>query len=452
MNYRLGGVDPALGQNYLREVGIVTSGLSGGLSDGSLGLGGISTVKSSSKITESKVVNSVEQSIEIDVNIGRLGLVAEVAVVLGGVSHSSLVLLLGGLGSLLGLLGVLLVGGSLLSLLLGLGSSLLGLLCGLSSGLSGTGLLLPLLGLLGLLVGLLEHLDSGIEGQSKVNGLSESGSVLGLVLLSLGLVLLLNVSLVVSVGRVIGNILVEVLKGSPRVEGVHGGVEALHLGLGRLHGTKRRTGLGLGESDLGVEEGTPQLDEVLGGGLLLGGLLHIGSLVDGVVLSSSVGVHQNLKRLLDTLEEVVLVELGAGGGLLIGVMLEHSLSVGPSDLVLGSSVSKVRDTQNSVMVLRLPVLGLSLEILNVFRLVAEIGVLILALDLLDVLGGLLLLVLRPSSASQSSSRMGQEPGSNGLNLSLDRRGEGGVGNKALGVGRSPSGRKSRQRHGVVVLV
>lgn len=64
--------------------------------------------------------------------------------------------------------------------------------------------------------------------------------------------------------RTLVDFLVEPLKGPPRVKVVPEVVEALNLGLGRLHVSKRRDGLLLGKAALESEDGLEDLNEVLG--------------------------------------------------------------------------------------------------------------------------------------------------------------------------------------------
>jgi hypothetical protein len=64
------------------------------------------------------------------------------------------------------------------------------------------------------------------------------------------------------------------------------------------------------------------------------------------------GVEQSLCRLLDALEEVVVLG-SARGGLLVGVVLQDLLAVGTLDLVLGGLVAVLGETEDFVVVLLL---------------------------------------------------------------------------------------------------
>jgi hypothetical protein len=199
-------------------------------------IGNLETVELTSKSSNLIGVDLALDGLDIaenGVDVSGRGLAgSEVVGVLDGSLEDTLVLLDGVLGSLLCLLGGLTVSlGSSLSLLAGL---LLGELGGLSILL---GLLLSSLALETLLVlggvGLLsESLDALITGGSIVQQLAETGVVVGLLLLASVGVLALLVSLLVTVLVVIGDILVEVLEGSPAVEVVPEVVELLDLLLG----------------------------------------------------------------------------------------------------------------------------------------------------------------------------------------------------------------------------
>ena len=277
----------------------------------------------------------------------------EVVGVLDGSLEHALVLLDGVLGGLLGLLGTLAVH---LGLLLGLlGCLLLGLLLrlGVLGGLLLGGLLVePLLVLGG--VGLLpEALDALVAGRAVVEQLAEAGVVLGLLLLARVGVLALHVALLVAVLVVVGHVLVEVLEGAPAVKVVPEVVELLDLLLGGVLAAQVRDGVHLAEAGLGLEHLAPELVELgrLGDVLLAGGL-DVGLLVDRVELAALDGVQENVGRLLDALEEIVV--LGAAGGrLLIGVVLEHLLAMGALDLLLGRLEAVLGKTENLVVVLAL---------------------------------------------------------------------------------------------------
>lgn len=161
-------------------------------------------------------------------------------------------------------------------------------------------------------------------------------------------------TLLVTVLIVVGHVLVEVLERPPAVEVVPEVVEVLNLLLCGVGVAELRHGLDLGETTLSLEDLAPGLVEVDLGALqlLLGWGLDLGTLVDGVVLAALDGVEQNLGGLLDALEEVVVVAL-AGGGLLVGVVLEDLLAVGALDLLLGGLVAVLGDTQDGIVVLLL---------------------------------------------------------------------------------------------------
>ena len=108
----------------------------------------------------------------------------------------------------------------------------------------------------------------------------------------------------------------------------------------------------LAEARLRLEDIAPQLEEVALRELLLGGGLDVGLLVDRIELTPLDGVEQDLCRLLDALEEAIVLGT-AGGRLLVGMMLEDLLAVGALDLVLGGLVAIPGETEYLVMVLRL---------------------------------------------------------------------------------------------------
>ena len=110
--------------------------------------------------------------------------------------------------------------------------------------------------------------------------------------------------------------------------------------------------MSLVETALGLEDLAPELVVVALLDLLLGRRVDIGLLVDRVVLAASDGVKKDLSGLLDTLEELVIVDT-ALGGLLVGVVLEDLLAVGLLDLVLGGLVAVLGEAENLVVVLGL---------------------------------------------------------------------------------------------------
>lgn len=108
----------------------------------------------------------------------------------------------------------------------------------------------------------------------------------------------------------------------------------------------------LGEASLGLEDLGPELVEIGGLEVLLGGGVNIGLLVDGIVLAALDGVKEDFGGLLDALEELVV--LGAArGGLLIRVVLEDLLAVGFLNLLLRGLVAVLGDTKDLVVILGL---------------------------------------------------------------------------------------------------
>jgi hypothetical protein len=108
----------------------------------------------------------------------------------------------------------------------------------------------------------------------------------------------------------------------------------------------------LGEASLRLEDLTPCLIVVGLLELLLGGGLDIGLLIDGVELATLDGVKEDVGGLLDTLEELIVVDT-ALSGLLIGVVLKDLLAVSLLDLVLSSLPSVLGEAENLVVVLGL---------------------------------------------------------------------------------------------------
>lgn len=159
-------------------------------------------------------------------------------------------------------------------------------------------------------------------------------------------------TLLVTVLVVVGDILVEVLEGSPRVEAVPEVVELLDLLFGGLGAAEGGDRVNLGEATLGLEDLAPELVVVALLELLLVGGFDVGLLVDRIVLAALDGVEEDLSSLLDTLEELVV--LGAAlSSLLIGVVLKDLLAVGLLDLILSGLPSVLGDTENLVVVLGL---------------------------------------------------------------------------------------------------
>lgn len=159
-------------------------------------------------------------------------------------------------------------------------------------------------------------------------------------------------ALLVTVLVVVRDILVQVLESPPAVEVVPEVVEVLDLFPGRVLAAERRDGVGLGEASLRLEDVAPELVEVALGKLLLGRGVDIRSLVNRVELAAADRVEEDLSRLLDALEEVIVIS-AAGGGLLVGVVLQDLLAVGALDLVFGGLPPELGDTENLVVVLAL---------------------------------------------------------------------------------------------------
>lgn len=114
-----------------------------------------------------------------------------------------------------------------------------------------------------------------------------------------------------------------------------------------------RNRLDLREAALGLENRSPELEEVTLLALLLARRLNIGSLIDGVELAALNGVGQNLGGLLDTLEEAVVLITVAESSLLVGVVTEHLLAVSTLDLLGGCTPAVLSETENCVVVLAL---------------------------------------------------------------------------------------------------
>ena len=243
------------------------------------------------KIVNLELSNHSINIVEGLVDLSRAGLaIGKVVAILDGTANDTLVLLCGVLGGLLCLLRVGL--GCLLSLLLllceaGLLFLCLGCLLGESGGFGFA--FEALLVLLGVLF-LLELLDALVQTETLVDHLAQTLVVLGLSLLAGVVVLALDVTLLVTVLVVIRNILVEVLKGSPRVKVVPEVVEVLDVLASAVLIAELGDGLGLAEAALGLEDVAPQFVEVALLGLLLGWGLDFGGLVDRVELATLDGV------------------------------------------------------------------------------------------------------------------------------------------------------------------
>jgi hypothetical protein len=160
------------------------------------------------------------------------------------------------------------------------------------------------------------------------------------------------VTLLVTVLVVIGDILVKVLESSPRVKVVPEVVEVLDVLAGAVLVAELGDGLGLAEAALGLEDVAPEFVEVALLGLLLARGLDLGGLVDGIELAALDGVAEDLVGALDALEEVV-VFVTAGGGSLVGVVLEDLSAVGLLDLLLGGLPAVLCYAENGVVILAL---------------------------------------------------------------------------------------------------
>lgn len=158
--------------------------------------------------------------------------------------------------------------------------------------------------------------------------------------------------LLVAVLVVVGHVLVEVLERAPAVEVIPEVVEGLDLVLGRVLVAKLRYRVDLAEAGLGLEDVAPELVEVALGELLLGRRRDVGILVDRVKLTALDGIKEDFSRLLDALEEVVILDT-TGGGLLVGVVLQDLLAVGPLNLVLSGLVAVLGEAKDFVVILRL---------------------------------------------------------------------------------------------------
>lgn len=90
--------------------------------------------------------------------------------------------------------------------------------------------------------------------------------------------------------------------------------------------------------------------------------------------------------LLDTLEETIILTLTArNGSLLIRVMLQNLLAVGLLDLLIGGLVAVLGETEDGIVVLVLPVLGIARKHHRILSL-GDLSI-IFIFNVLDVLGG-----------------------------------------------------------------
>lgn len=283
----------------------------------------------------------------------RLATVSKIVDILDRALENTLVLLGGVLSGFLGLLGLFTVSlgclfGVLLALLL-LQTSLL-LFFDQTLGLSLLVETLLVLASTGLLA---ELLDPLVLGRTVVEELPQTGDVFGLALAARIGVLLFDVTLLVTVFIVIRDVLIEVFKRSPAVKVVPEVVEVLEFLLGGVVIAKQRHGLNLGEASLRLEDRAPQLEEVTLGSLLLRRGLNIGGFINRVELAATDRVLQQLGSLLDTLEEAVVLVTVSQSSLLVRMVTQHLLTVGPLDVVGASAPAVLAQTQDSVVVLAL---------------------------------------------------------------------------------------------------
>jgi hypothetical protein len=160
------------------------------------------------------------------------------------------------------------------------------------------------------------------------------------------------VTFLVAVLVVIGDILIEILKGSPAVEGVPEIVELFNILLGALLVSKLGNWCVFGKTSFSLKDFAPEFVEVALLCCLLAWRLYFGSFIYRVKLAALDGVKKNFSSLLDALEELVVFG-STGRGLLVGMMFKDLLAVGSLDLILGRAVSVPRDSKNSVVILSL---------------------------------------------------------------------------------------------------
>lgn len=208
-----------------------------------------------------------------------------------------------------------------------------------------------LLGLPSLLLFLFDSLNTRVQGKRQVDQLTETGSVLLLPTSTLRLVLLLCVSLIITATNrqhtfealstqtsspvtTFINLLIHVLEAPPTIKVVPEIVERVDILLGIVDITQHRHRLNFAESRFTFEDGHKFLEEIgiwvlralyllFCGDVLLEGLIVW---VNGVELPAALWMRQNLRRLLDTFEEGIVVRLSRAG-LLVGVVFEDFLSI-----------------------------------------------------------------------------------------------------------------------------
>jgi hypothetical protein len=160
------------------------------------------------------------------------------------------------------------------------------------------------------------------------------------------------VTFLVTVFVIVRDIFIEILEGSPAVEGVPEVVELLNILFRALLVAKLRNWSVLGETSLSFEDFAPEFVEVALLCRLLAWRLYFSGFIYRVKLAALDGVKKNFSSLLDALEELVVLS-STSCGLLVGMMFEDLLAVGSLDLILGCAVSVPGDSKNSVVILSL---------------------------------------------------------------------------------------------------
>lgn len=245
----------------------------------------------------------------------------------------------------------------LLRLALGLFS--LGLCIG---GCSGTSFRL-LLRLASCLLLFLDPLNTGIQAESKVNDATETGRIFLLAASTLGLILLLRVTLVIAATHeenasisieiddlcelnllvaTLINFLVQIFETPPAVKVVPEVVEPLYRLLRVFPRSEQWHGLFLTEPGLPLEHGTKLPEECLLGVLRVldvRGRGYIGGKgfefrVDGIELTTLFRVGEDLHGFLDTFKEGIVISGGRMAGFFVGMMFENLLAVYKAEFVL----------------------------------------------------------------------------------------------------------------------
>lgn len=107
----------------------------------------------------------------------------------------------------------------------------------------------------------------------------------------------------------------------------------------------------VGESRFRLEYPVPQLVPITVLKLLLGRRRHVGLLVNRIILAALDRVEQDLRSLLNALEEVVILIALTGGRFLVRMVTEDLLAVCALDLFRRGFVSVFAKTEDSVVVL-----------------------------------------------------------------------------------------------------